>query len=84
MIETLTLTERASYRLDLRSGDQMTTSELQNEAILVELGIASHPDVALTEPVVPRSLAGEKPTNPVKTETAFLAAVPQTTPWHQW
>lgn len=62
----------------------MTTPELQNEAILVELGIASRPDLPLTEPVVPRSPAGEKLRNPGETKTAFFAAVPQTTPWHQW
>ena len=60
----------------------MTTQELQNEAILVELGISSRPDVPLSG--VPRSPAGEKLRNPVETETAFVAAVPQTTPRHQW
>jgi hypothetical protein len=62
----------------------MPTQERQNEAILVELGIDSRPDVPPTDPVVDRAPAGEKLRNPVKTETAFLAAVPQTTPWHQW
>jgi len=62
----------------------MPEQEHQNEAILVELGIGSRPDVLPTHPVGPRSPRGESLSDPGETETTLLAAVPQTTPWHQW
>ena len=84
MIEALALMERASSPTAPRPGDQMTTQERQNEAILIELGIDSHPDVPGTGPVMRRFFVEEELRTPVETETALVAAVPQTTPWHQW